>query len=420
VSDVAPLGGYNWGMPLRLRLRERAGLRRWFRRYGAALAVAAAILVAAAFAWLLWRGAAWLDAPGLRGLTPVQRESAIDAIRGRQLQLGAGLVVTAGAVATGLTLRLNREGHITDRYTKAIDQLGSERLDVRLGAIYALERIMIDSTRDHPTIVEVLAAYVREHALLETDYGATAVGGDQLYWTLPEWTDRPATDVQAALTVLGRRPPGRAERRVLNLGRTRLGGADLIDANLTGATLTGANLHHAMLLRAKLTGAHLIGANLQRAKLKGADLTGAALLVADLSDAALPEADLSGADLDSAKLIGARLTNANLTGANLDGADLTGADLAGADLAGATLTNADLIGAKLTGANLTGARLDGADLTGAKLPAGSTVPGDDASRALCGSPQPRPPHTLGGLDPVPETVETCSRTAQRSRPGTGG
>jgi hypothetical protein len=139
-------------------------LDRWFKRHRVLVVVAAAVLVAAAFVALLWRGAPGLDASRLRGLTPVERQSAIDAIRGRLLQLGAGLVIGGGLVYTGLTFRLNRESQITERYTKAIDLVGSERLDVKLGAIYTLERIMIDSGRDHPTIVEVLAAYIREHA----------------------------------------------------------------------------------------------------------------------------------------------------------------------------------------------------------------------------------------------------------------
>ena len=47
---------------------------------------------------------------------------------------------------------------MTDRYTKAIEQLGPDKgLDVRIGGIYALERIARDSPRDHPTIMEVLA-----------------------------------------------------------------------------------------------------------------------------------------------------------------------------------------------------------------------------------------------------------------------
>ena len=38
---------------------------------------------------------------------------------------------------------------MTDRYTKAIEQLGSDKLDVRIGGIYALERIALDSDKDH-------------------------------------------------------------------------------------------------------------------------------------------------------------------------------------------------------------------------------------------------------------------------------
>src|SRR6266567_1846152 len=89
-----------------------ADLRQWLKRHRVALVVAAAVLVAVAFGALLWGGAAWLDASRLRGLTPGQRESAIDAIRGRLLQLGAGLVVAVGIGYTGLTFRLNREGHV--------------------------------------------------------------------------------------------------------------------------------------------------------------------------------------------------------------------------------------------------------------------------------------------------------------------
>ena len=53
---------------------------------------------------------------------------------------------------------------MTDRYTKAIEQLGSDKLDVRIGGIFALERIARDSARDHPTVMEVLAAFIREHS----------------------------------------------------------------------------------------------------------------------------------------------------------------------------------------------------------------------------------------------------------------
>jgi len=55
------------------------------------------------------------------------------------------------------------QGHVTDRYSKAVEQIGNgNSLHVRLGGIYALERVAADSDRDLPTIVEVLSAFIRE------------------------------------------------------------------------------------------------------------------------------------------------------------------------------------------------------------------------------------------------------------------
>jgi hypothetical protein len=59
------------------------------------------------------------------------------------------------------THELTEQGQVTDRYTKAIEQLESEKLDVRIGGIYALERVARDSARDHPTVMEVLRVHPR-------------------------------------------------------------------------------------------------------------------------------------------------------------------------------------------------------------------------------------------------------------------
>jgi hypothetical protein len=54
----------------------------------------------------------------------------------------AGVVFTAaGLVYTACTLHTTEQGQITDRYTRAVEQLGSDKLDIRLGGIYALERV---------------------------------------------------------------------------------------------------------------------------------------------------------------------------------------------------------------------------------------------------------------------------------------
>jgi hypothetical protein len=60
------------------------------------------------------------------------------------------------------SFKLAERGHLTDRYTRAIAQLGDDKLDVCLGGIYALEQLATDSenARDRATIVEVLSAFV--------------------------------------------------------------------------------------------------------------------------------------------------------------------------------------------------------------------------------------------------------------------
>src|SRR6266702_335401 len=86
--------------------------------------------------------------------------------------------------------------------------LGSDNLDVRLGGIYALERIASSSEVDRGPILEVLTAYVRGHSPWPAAgwaYGAA---------TPPEPDDRQLAslqfrkpDVQAMVSILdGARP----------------------------------------------------------------------------------------------------------------------------------------------------------------------------------------------------------------------
>ncbi len=217
-------------------------------------------------------------------------QTARDAALGRLLTFSAGLFAAGALVYTARNFSLSREGQVTDRYTKAIEELGSGALDVRIGGIYALERVARDSSKDHPTVMEVLSAFVREHSHETTDEQHSRERG-------PAEGMRP--DVQAAVTVIGRRDHKRDIQSV-----------DLSRANLYGAYLSRANLSEVNLSRANLSRANLHLANLSRANLYGADLTGAHLGYADLSNANLQSADLTGADPHDANL-----SNANLTGA---------------------------------------------------------------------------------------------------------
>lgn len=60
------------------------------------------------------------------------------------------------------------ERRITELYTKAADQLGSDKAPVRLAGLYALERLAQDTPRLRQTIVNVLCAYLRMPYTLPT------------------------------------------------------------------------------------------------------------------------------------------------------------------------------------------------------------------------------------------------------------
>jgi len=215
-------------------------------------------------------------------------------VRSSVLQVLAGLAVASGAIATWRQVRISREGQITDRFTRAVDQLGSQSVDVRVGGLYALERIAKDSVPDRTAIQFLMGAFVRNHA----KWPVTAPDGQQeptepVDDRLASLRTR-APDVQVAMAVLGRRLPSPGQR-TLTLPRVDLRGLSLKGAHLNGAELTSAWLDNADLTatdlsQASLVGSHLIGANLSRANLSQADLRGANLNDAILEDTVLTDA----------------------------------------------------------------------------------------------------------------------------------
>jgi hypothetical protein len=198
-------------------------LKRWPRgiRWLAGITTAALVLAAA---WALFAPAASLlahyDVGSARG--PLL-QTARDAARGRLLTLAAGLLAAGALAFTARTFHLSREGQVTDRYTKAIEQLGSDKLDVRIGGIYALERVAWDSARDHRTVMEVLTAFIREHSREPWPLPGPDEDSDLVELTRP--------DVQAAVTVVARRD-AQCDFRPIDLT-----GADLPRADLRGARL---------------------------------------------------------------------------------------------------------------------------------------------------------------------------------------
>ncbi|MGH3901639.1 MAG: hypothetical protein ACRDTA_25975 [Pseudonocardiaceae bacterium] len=83
--------------------------------------------------------------------------------------VGAGGVVVLWLTArrqrsTELILEHQREDaveqRITTLYTHVVDQLGSDRAPIRLGGLYALERLAQNNPRQRQTVVNVICAYL--------------------------------------------------------------------------------------------------------------------------------------------------------------------------------------------------------------------------------------------------------------------
>lgn len=267
-----------------------------------------------------------------RGATDENRFDRENYARKTLAQIVGGVFLLGGLYSSVKTFDIQRqnatllqEGQITDRFSKAIDQLGAVspggstdeygrpriNLEVRLGGIYALERIASDSPRDQWTIMEVLMTYVRENSpSAERAEQAKGTRQPSEMKHLPPGAASPQprvrTDIQAILTVIGRRdvtrdPPNRK--------------LDLSGAALTGANLTGANLDGAILIKTNLSNANFMDTTLKGADLEDADLEGAALIGTDLKATVLKGADLKGADISGADLSGSILAEDQLTGA---------------------------------------------------------------------------------------------------------
>ncbi|MGX7829057.1 pentapeptide repeat-containing protein [Actinokineospora sp. 24-640] len=213
---------------------------------------------------------------------------------------------------------------ITELYTKAVEQLGSDKAPVRLGGLYALERLAQDHAEQRQTIVNVLCAYLR------------------MPYTLPD--DPPDTDtttdpdLRKELTTEHR---DRTQEREVRLTAQRIlahhlqPGPDTdnpattfwsdIDLDLTGATLinftlTNCTAHTADFGEATFTGT---------ARFEEATFTGTARFdeVTFIGDAGFDEVTFIGdAGFDEVTFTGdARFNKATFTGiAWFDEATFTG------------------------------------------------------------------------------------------------
>ncbi len=304
--------------------------------------------------------------------------------------------------------------HIVDRESLEFTE---PNLEVRIGAIYALERIARTSLDDHIQIMEILTAYIRENAKASDappanlpgfpeNFGGATKGWPEVFekWQVKHLeavarliTERPIrADIQVALTVIGRRGDEQVSRELegtrrfgeevwsaapypspsdvtgvneWNMAHYRFRDAlekwrarspryrlDLRNTNLRGADLTGGRFDRADFRAAQLQGAKLDDAYMQGAKLDDADMQGASFR----------KAQMQGCDLFMAQVQGASFVSAQMQGANIVRTRVQGADLGDASLAGAHTRMVDWTTVDLTAEQVVSTNGDGSVV----LPAG--------------------------------------------------
>ena len=333
--------------------------------------------------------------------------------------------------------------HFTTLYSKAIQQLGENAvvrsggkesiapaIEVRIGAIYALERIAKESDADYRPIVETLCAYVRRNSgpvieIASTDgerhsrvsmYDvANDIRKEVKARHYEQYVER--ADIRAAINVLMRRSPDRRilegysteeppslypmqtdqwkevwrrarslsadefhelfrERRLREyreLHRRRFknmaGFLDELDSwkSSNGDAGWTVDLSDAVLQGIVAEQGDFRRMTLRRARLEGAWLEGAQMQGANLEEARLQGAYVADGNLRGATLEGAWLTGVHLFGADMDGVILSGSRLDEATFTSARMGGADMGGANAEGADFSSTQMEGAYFGGANL-----------------------------------------------------
>ena len=184
---------------------------------------------------------------------------------------------------------------LNERYQQGAEMLGSDVLAVRLGGIYALQRLAEEHPEQyHIQIMRLFCAFARNPPI--DDRVETT-------WVPPDSEIRRLrVDVQDVMTTVSACHARQIKLERDTKFRLELSGANLAGIYLSNANLAEANLHSVDLSDAQLEGGILSGAsfwdtNLCRANLKCGDLSDATFWDSDLSDANLNRGDLSGASI---------------------------------------------------------------------------------------------------------------------------
>src|SRR5215468_6955709 len=153
------------------------GTRRLARRIGGGLLAAVAAVLAVL---VVWKVPQWQTEPSRTLMTPRDLLLVQNELRQTVLLCLGGVAIAGGLAvlwrraaanerAARDSLAANREAQGVEHFTRAIAQLADDRLEVRVGAVYALAQLAAESAARHWPAMEVLCAFLRERAGWEAE-----------------------------------------------------------------------------------------------------------------------------------------------------------------------------------------------------------------------------------------------------------
>lgn len=331
--------------------------------------------------------------------------TAIAAIFGAAFLTWRTVVAHWQARASLAQVSIARESHYTTLFTKAVEQLGATRdvkrraiddgdnpptlydytetepnLEVRLGAIYALERIAKDSERDRAPILEVFCSYVRNPQNCGNAVELKDIPDDQIKFR--EWKNQlhpPRIDIKACIRILSGEL---AANQNGDLSRSNLQNHIFIDGALAGTNFDGSNLgassfNNFNVDNSRFNRAIIVAVTFQNCLIRNADLdearfshvrfeachlTSSQAHRTQFSTSIVQSSDWQNASFESSRFSSVIFVNSNLPGASFRDGVLDSVQFVQATLNFASFKNAYLNDVVFSHSEITGASFEGATL----------------------------------------------------------
>lgn len=229
----------------------------------------------------------------------------INATRRTLVQLLGGFAVLAGlwltarriraserrAEALQDQIRVTEQGQVTERFTRAIDQLGSDTLQIRLGGIYSLERIAKDSADDHWTVMEILCSFIRRESG-KAEYSDEKASRPSIGLSSLDLHPPPQDVLSALQVVLRRDRKNDSDNDLLDLSDSKLRSLSISNSDLSSIDLNNSDLRFSNLDACIFHDCNLWSTDLSGSQLVDSSFRGSCLLATRFHEANLRKACL--------------------------------------------------------------------------------------------------------------------------------